>query len=88
MLSPTFLFCVNHSPLIPVFHILFLLPLLDPLLFDTSPGGIKKANLADDLHRPLIRKSSNSEGTSSLAMRNVYHSKIEMSINLWNLHQR
>ena len=48
MLFPHLPFCVKHSPLIPVFHILFLLPLLDPLLFDTSPGGIKKANLADD----------------------------------------
>ena len=48
MLFPHILFCLKHSRLIPVFHILFSFTPVESPLFDTSPGGIKEANLTDD----------------------------------------
>ena len=48
--SPLPLSCKEHSPLNPVFHILFLFTILNPLLFDTSLFSQmkKRTEIADD----------------------------------------
>ena len=69
-LSPPPFFLFKACTFYPcVSYFIFLWPLLNPLFFDTSPGGIKRQTSQMTQNRPLIRKSSNSEGTSSLAMR-------------------
>ena len=40
-------FCLKHSRLIPVFHILFSFTPVESPPFDTSPGDIKEATLTD-----------------------------------------
>ena len=44
---PPLSFCLKHSRLIPVFHILFSFTPVESPPFDTSPGDIKEATLKD-----------------------------------------
>ena len=47
MLFPHIPFCLKHSRLIPVFHILFSFTPVESPPFDTSPGDIKETILKD-----------------------------------------